>query len=189
MRTIATTLERQALRSAGATVVFALLTAALAQMGLRLPFTPVPVTMQVFGVVLSGLLLGSRLGALAQIEYLVAGLAGAPVFAHFSGGPAAFIGPSGGYLPGFVVGAFVTGLIAERCRRLDVRQAVLAGVAGVAGIYLCGAAWLSVWLQVAGKSFPSASAWILGIAPFIGIDAVKVVFAAMVATGRERWRK
>lgn len=189
MKTVASVLERPAVRGLGATLVFAGLTAAFAQVRIVLPFTPVPFTLQTLAVVLSGLLLGSRLGALAQLEYLVAGLAGAPVFAGWTGGPAALVGPSGGYLPGFVLGAFITGMVFERCGRPDKFRAFGAGMAGIAGVYVCGGAWLSVWLALAGSPSPGLSAWLLGVMPFVGIDAVKVTFAAMVAGDFSRWKR
>src|SRR5689334_22502878 len=112
------TLDRNRITARGliASLGFAGLTAICAQMAFRLPWTPVPVTLQVFAVLMSGLMLGRKLGALAQLEYLVIGLMGAPVFAGFTGGPAALLGPSGGYLPGFVLGAYFAGLVWERSR-------------------------------------------------------------------------
>lgn len=189
MRVIATTLERPLVRGIGASLVFAGLTAALAQVTLRLPFTPVPVTLQVLGAILSGMILGSRLGALAQLEYLTVGLAGAPVFAGWTGGPAALLGPSGGYIPGFVLGAFFTGLILERCRKQDMPRALFAGSVGVIAIYLCGASWLYTWLTLTGQDSPGIFVWLMGVAPFVGVDALKVTYAAMVITGIDRWRK
>ncbi|MBI2843757.1 MAG: biotin transporter BioY [Armatimonadetes bacterium] len=176
-------------RSVGAAFALAALTALLAKVAFRLPFTPVPVTLQVLGVVLSGLLLGSRFGAVAQIQYLAAGVFGAPVFAGWTAGPASFLGPSGGYLSGFVVGAFITGLVFERSSRPYMARALAAGAAGVAGIYLCGAAWLHIWLAQHGGAFPGLSAWLLGIAPFIGVDAVKVTAAAAIVTGLVSWKR
>jgi len=189
MKTVAITLERPLVRSLGATFVFALITAALAQIAFRLPFTPVPVTLQVLGVVLSGMILGSRLGALAQLQYVSAGLAGAPVFAHFTGGPAVLLDPSGGYIPGFILGAFVTGLLVERCRKQDMSRMIMAGAAGVASLYACGAAWLYIWLSATGQETPGLYVWLMGIAPFIGIDSLKVVFASMATTSTIRWKR
>jgi len=189
MRTVALVLDRPAVRGFAATVGFAAVTAVLAQAAVRLPFTPVPVTLQVLAVALAGLFLGSRLGAIAQLEYLAAGLAGVPVFAGGTGGVSALLGPSGGYIPGFVAGAFITGLLFERARRPDLAHAFAAGMAGVAVIYACGAAWLAVWLSAAGGQWPAASAWMLGIAPFIAVDAVKVLLAAMIASGAVRWKR
>lgn len=187
MRTIATALDRPILRGFGAALMLAALTACLSQAAVRLPFTPVPVTLQVLGMALSGMLLGSRLGALAQMQYIAVGLAGAPVFAGAMGGSAVLLGPSGGYLPGFVVGAYVTGLLFERSRKQDRPSAFAAGMAGVAGLYVCGVVWLGVWFAASGAAQPAA-AWILGTLPFIGVDAVKVTLAAIIATSTRRWK-
>jgi biotin transport system substrate-specific component len=189
MRAITTTLERPVVKNLGATLALAALTAALAQISFKLPITPVPFTLQVLGATLSGLLLGSRLGAIAQLEYLAVGLAGAPVFAHWSGGPAALLSSSGGYIPGFIAQAFVTGLLFERCHKKDAPQAFVAGMAGVGVLYCFGVSWLTVWLNAFGKSAPGLWAWLLGAAPFIGIDALKVTVATMTVTGIKLWKK
>jgi len=187
MKTALITLDRPITRSLGATLIFAALTAIFAQAAVRLPFTPIPMTLQVLGVVLSGLFLGSRMGMLSQLEYLAAGLAGAPVFAHFSSGPAAICGPSGGYIPGFVLGAFTTGFFYERSRG-DFVSAFTAGMAGTAAIYICGAGWLAIWLSADGWGAERFGALLLGIAPFIGVDTVKVTLASMIAAGFRRWK-
>src|SRR5512138_1361 len=100
--------------------LFTVATAVSAQISFRLWFSPVPVTLQVLAVILSGLVLGSRWGAISQIQYLALGAAGAPVFANWTGGPMAFIGPSGGYLIGFVFGAYAAGWIFERLRKSNL---------------------------------------------------------------------
>jgi biotin transport system substrate-specific component len=189
MKAITTTLERPIARTLGMTLVFAAITAAAAQISFRLPGNPVPITLQVLGVVLSGLLLGSKRGALAMIQYAAAGIAGAPVFAGWTGGPAALLGPSGGYIPGFILGAFLAGWIFEHARNQDVRHAIIAGSAGVAGIYLLGVPWLAIWFTFCHSPQPWLQAWTLGACPFIGPDAAKVVFASMVATGKVRWKR
>jgi biotin transport system substrate-specific component len=189
VRAIATVLERPIAKGIGATLACALLTSVLAQAAIRLPYTPVPVTFQVVGVLLSGLLLGSRLGALAQMQYLAIGLAGLPVFAGGSFGPAALLGPSGGYLPGFVAGAFVTGLVFERCATRDALHAFWAGMAGVAALYVFGVAWLSVWLTATGAYSPAVSALALGAVPFVCIDAAKAMLAAGLVSGRQMWKR
>ncbi len=149
--------------AAAAVLLFAALTAIGAQ--IRLPTLPVPFTMQVFFVLLSGLVLGPTLGALSQATYITMGLAGAPVFAappHF--GPSVLFGPTGGYLLGFVVAAYVSGRIARGSKRV-----IISGLAGLAVIYLCGFAALSMYTASAG------AAWEAGILPFIPGDLVKVI--------------
>ncbi|MGQ9627404.1 MAG: biotin transporter BioY [Anaerolineae bacterium] len=157
---------------------FAALTALTARIAIYLPFSPVPVTGQVLAVALSGLILGSRRGALSQAEYLVAGLAGLPIFAGGRSGPASLFGPTGGYLVSFVLAAFVAGFISERLR-FDARlSAFVASMAAVAVIYLGGTSWLAVWL---GGDL--ARAWELGAAPFIIVDLGKALLAASVVSG------
>jgi len=144
------------------------------------------VTLQVLAVILSGLVLGSRWGAISQIQYLAIGAIGLPVFANWTGGPAAFVGPSGGYLFGFVVGAFATGWVFERLGGRSSLASWAGGIAGIAGIYLPGACWLAIWLGITGGQPAQAclrGAWQFGIVPFIGIDLLKAAAASGLALG------
>lgn len=164
-------------------------TAVCAQVSFRLWFTPVPVTLQVLGAILSGLTLGSRWGAISQIQYLALGAAGMPVFANWGGGPAAFAGPSGGYLIGFVFGAYVAGWVFERSTKRTNLAAWAGGLSGIAAIYLLGASWLAVWISVTtSKTFAACIplAVQLGIIPFIGVDLIKAAAAASLA---HKWHK
>ena len=167
-------------RALAASFVGAAFTAVCGQVAFHLPGNPVPITLQVFAVVCCGLMLGSRYGALSQLEYLVAGVAGAPVFSRFGFGPAWLIGPTGGYLVAFVAAAFVIGLIAERDVRLTFPTACIAGLAGMVTIHTIGSAWLGVYL---GDAL-GWSKWMLGVLPFVGVDAVKVVVAALACSSR-----
>src|SRR5512133_2023281 len=130
--TLARTIPGQLLLATG----FALLTAMGA--AIQIPIGPVPITLQVLFVLLSGLVLGSRMGALSQMEYLAIGFAGAPVFAGGKAGIVALLGPTGGYLVGFVVAAYLAGLIAERAGRASRVRFVAAGLIGTAAIYSAG---------------------------------------------------
>src|ERR687883_1533450 len=100
--------DRSVPRDFGLILAFSLFTGLMAHIAIPLPFTPVPITGQTFAVLLTGALLGSRLGAAAMLAYLAEGFAGLPVFAP-QGGPLTY-----GYLAGFVAGAFVVGWLAER---------------------------------------------------------------------------
>ena len=166
-------------RAVVATLAGAGLTALCAQIGFHLPGNPIPITLQVFAVVFCGMALGGRLGAVSQIEYLLAGAAGAPVFAGFKGGAAALAGPTGGYLVGFAAAAYVTGALAERLEGRSFAGLCAAGLAGVAVIYLFGRGWFALWLGDAS----GLTSWALGVAPFVGIDAIKVASAAAI------WRR
>jgi len=167
---------------------FATATAVCAQISVRLWYTPVPVTLQVFGVILSGLALGSRWGAISQFQYLMLGAMGLPIFANWTGGPAALVGPSGGYLIGFILGAFAAGRVFEMLGKRTVLAALAGGIAGIFGIYLLGASWLAVWIGVTGgRSLAGCilGAWQMGIVPFIGVDLLKAAAASgLVLSGR-----
>ncbi|MCE5197889.1 MAG: biotin transporter BioY [Armatimonadota bacterium] len=169
-------------RAVVASLIGAAFTAVCAQVAFYLPGNPVPVTAQVFAVICCGMVLGSKYGALSQIEYLVAGLMGAPIFTGFKAGPIVLAGPTAGYLIGFICAAYVVGRLLESSPRRSFAPAVIGGLMGVGVIYAFGAGWLAVW---GGSAFPGFAAWIFGAAPFIGVDAVKVVLAAMLCVGRK----
>jgi biotin transport system substrate-specific component len=178
------------LRELALITLFAALTALGAQVAIPLPFTPVPVTLQVLFPLLAGLLLGSKRGAFSQAEYVAAGLAGLPVFAKGSSGLAYFLGPTGGYLLGFIAAAFVVGELTAIMRASTKGATFLASLGGAAAIYLCGALWLAVWLGVAVHLSPAAcltQAWKLGVLPFIAVDAAKALGVAAVTEGGRRW--
>lgn len=169
-----------------AATVFTLFTVSAAQVDVHLPFTPVPITLQVLAVLLAGLLLGSRWGALSQIEYLTAGVLGYPVFAGGAGGAQHLWGPTGGYLWGFLAAAYLVGWVVERSGRERALVRFLASLAGVAVIYALGAAWLSFWLKgTQGIPFPESLmlAWQQGVAPFVVIDLLKGILATLLADG------
>lgn len=142
-----------------------------AQVSIPLPWTPVPITGQTFGVLLVGALLGSWRGALSLLTYLAEGAAGLPVFAGGSGGFLKLFGPSGGYLWGFVAGAFVVGFLAERGWDRHIFKAALAMLAGNVVIYLFGLPWLARFL-------PSGHVLAAGLYPFIPGDLIKLLLAA-----------
>jgi biotin transport system substrate-specific component len=146
--------------------------AALAQVRLPLPFTPVPLTGQTFAVLLVGAALGSRRGAAALALYLVEGLLGLPVFTGWGSGLGHLVGPTGGYLVGFIAAAFTVGWLCER--KLDRRwsTALLPFLVGEVLIYLFGVPWLAVFVG-------SQRALAAGFWPFILGDAIKLILAAL----------
>jgi len=169
-------------RALSASFAGAVVTAVCAQAAFHLPGNPVPVTMQTFAVVACAMLLGGRLAAIAQLEYLALGVAGVPVFAGLKAGPAALAGPTGGYLVGFVVAAFIVGTAIERAPRPSFSARVIAGMLGILAIYVLGRAWFALWLgDVSGLM-----SWAFGVAPFVAVDAVKVVLAAQLCGGLRR---
>jgi biotin transport system substrate-specific component len=154
-----------------AVTFFVVLTALTARLTISLPFTPVPITLQTLAVILSGLVLGARGGAMAQLVYLGTIAVGLPVDAKGLG-PIVFFSPTAGYLIGFVLAAFVTGWLAQYFRLRSWRGRFIAALAGVPIIYLIGASWLAVMLGSWTAAFWN------GVAPFILIDLVKAACAA-----------
>jgi biotin transporter BioY len=154
-------------------VGFACLTALCAQISFWLGV--VPITGQTFGVLLSGALLGSRRGALSQLAYLAIGATGIPYWFALGGtmGIARLVGPTGGYLIGFVVAAFVVGWLAERGWDKRVWTAIPAMLAGSVAMYVFGLTWLS-------RFVPEGTVLQAGLYPFVVGDVIKIVAAALV---------
>ena len=163
-----------AMRATGLVVAFSLLVALAAQIAVPLPFTPVPITGQVFAVLLTGALLGSRLGAAAMLAYLVEGACGLPFFSGGRGGALfLLLSPTAGYLWAYPLAAFVTGYLAERGWDRRYLSAVAAMTLGSALILAGG--WLGLLRFV-----PAAQAFAQGVAPFVVGDAIKIALAAAV---------
>lgn len=158
-------------RSVSLVVAFSLLTALAAQ--IVIPIGPVPITAQTFAVLLTGALLGSRLGAMAMIVYLTEGAFGLPFFSGGTSGLPHVLGPTGGYLVAFPAAAFVTGAFAENGWDKSFLSAVVAMAVGSAIIILAGWAWLSQFMGL-GVAFHA------GVKPFVIGDIVKIVLAAAV---------
>ncbi len=152
---------------------FAAATMAAAHMRVLLPFSPVPVTMQTMVVLLAGLCLGAGFGGLSQAKYLTLGLIGLPAF---SGGIAALIGPSGGYLFGFVIGAMTAGWLYSMWR--STAGAIAACLVATATIYLAGCLWLAA---VTVGSLGQVVA--IGVLPFIFGDLLKIAAVVLLVRG------
>ena len=165
--------RRGLLRDVALVVGFACLTALCAQISFWIG--PVPVSGQTFAVLLTGALLGSRRGALSQLSYLAIGSTGIPLWFAFGGAPgiARLIGPTGGYLFGFVVAAFVVGWLAERGWDRHVWTAIVVMLAGSVAIYLFGLSWLSLFV-------PKGMVLQAGFYPFIIGDVAKILLAALL---------
>lgn len=167
------------------------LMALCAQISIPLPFTPVPLSMQTFGVLLIGALYGPRLAALTMLAYLAEGLAGLPVFAlgnsawspsRFPGLPV-IVGPTAGYLFSSPLAAALVGALAARGWDRRVRSAVPAMVLGNLVILLVGFAWLAgatAWLTGA-LDLPALLA--AAVLPFLPGDAIKIALAALALPG------
>lgn len=160
--------------------LFASLTAVGAYMKIPLPLTPVPVTMQVFFVLLAGCMLGSRWGTISMIVYLLLGIVGFPVFAGGASGLGVLFGPTGGYLIGFIFAAFVTGKLSETLSQRSALKNVLCMIIGLFIIYVFGALRL---MSVAHLTFQQTI--VAGVLPFIIGDLVTLLLAAFIATRYE----
>ncbi|HEX9436188.1 MAG TPA: biotin transporter BioY [Candidatus Limnocylindria bacterium] len=148
------------------------LIALAAQLAIPLPGSPVPVTGQTFAVLLVGAALGPRFGPVSVALYVVEGLIGLPVFAGGTSGATRIAGPTGGYLAGFVLAAFVVGFLAERGWDRRIWTCVLAMLAGEVVIYVFGLAGLSRF------SLPNGVIE-AGLLPFLIGDAYKVALATI----------
>lgn len=104
---------------------------------IKIPLSPIPVTMQMFFVILSGLVCGSKYGAMSAVVYMMMGLCGVPVFTE-GGGIAYIFKPTFGYILGFILGAFITGKIAEKSVKPSVMRFISASVSGVIAVYAIG---------------------------------------------------
>jgi biotin transport system substrate-specific component len=179
----------ESLRSWPGAAAFTALTGVCSQFACHVPMTPVPVTLQVFAVLFSGLALGPRWGAVAQAQYLLLGLAGAPVFALGHAGPAAILGITGGYLVSYPAAAAIAGSLADRARSRHGRggpaSLILAAAAGLACIYTGGCLWLGLMIRPA---LPLAAVLVQGAGWFLAWDAVKAALAVGAAEAVSRRR-
>lgn len=165
-------------RSVGLVIVFSLFIAAAAQFSIQVG--PIPITGQSFAVLLTGALLGSRLGAAAVIAYLIEGAIGLPFFAP-GGAPgiARFFGPTGGYLIAFPAAAFITGAFAEFGWDKNYPQAVAAMAIGSLIIFAGGWAWYSIVTNT-----PAVAAFQIAVLPYLPGDVIKIALgAAVLPTG------
>ena len=140
-----------------------------------LPFSPVPLTGQTFVVMLAGAMLGSRRGALSQLIYILLGAAGLPVFSGGMGGIGVLVGPRGGFLLGFVIGAYIIGKLVEKFDRPSLVYLLFAtSVGGVLAVYIPGILQLSL---VTGLSL-SQAAW--SMLYYIPGDVIKVAASSLL---------
>lgn len=173
------------------TLAFAMLMAISANAFVYLPFTPVPITMQVLTVLISAIALGSRLAFLSQLQYVLAGLLGAPVFAGFKSGLSALMGPTGGYIMGFLAASFIAGYIYENnivgavtknsVEQYDIRtiSMFVSCFSGLLVIYTCGFihlyGFIYMTVKTAGLLDIFEKTLKLGVIPFAIIDFLKIL--------------
>lgn len=152
---------------------FNLVLVGCAYLSFSLPFSPVPITGQTFGVLLVAMALGRVRGSGVVLAYLAEGAAGLPVFAGGAAGVGALAGPTGGYLIGFLLAAYLTGWLADHGWDRGYFKSVVAMLAGSVLIFLCGLAQLSLFV-------PAGTVLAMGLYPFIVGGIVKMSLAAVI---------
>lgn len=173
------------LRRAASVILGSLLVALCAHVSIPLWFTPVPVTLQTFAVLLLGLVMGPAASAAALTLYLLEGMAGLPVLSPQGvGGLLHIFGPSGGYLLSYPFAAALTGRLRQRIASRGFTPSLLAAAAGSVVILLSGAAWFGLLTHQ-----PAGTTLALTVLPFLPGDVLKVIAAAGAAAGLARFRR
>ena len=154
-------------------ISFNLILVALAYVSINLPFSPVPITGQTFGVILISMILGRTRAVAVVSAYLAEGALGLPVLAGGKGGLVALMGPTGGYLFGFLAAAFIVGHLSDKGWHRTYVTSVVAMVVGTGAIFACGMFWLGVMV-------PESSLFMIGFWPFVPGALVKIAIAAVI---------
>lgn len=163
--------ERTWVKDAATVALASLVIAAFAPLSITLPFTPIPIATQSHVILLLGALLGRRKGAMAVLAFLMQVAVGLPVLSGGRGGLLCLVGPSAGFLIGYVVAAYVVGMMLENAKNRTPARTFAAFAAGNVALYLFGWAHLS--------NFVGASkAILIGVLPFLAGDLLKTVFCA-----------
>lgn len=160
--------------------IFAAITAVLSQIVFPLPFTPVPISLATFSVFMAGGLLGSAKGGASQLVYVLLGAAGAPVFAKLSGGFGIITGPTGGYIVGYIVAAFVIGLIKSRLPKVIWCYAIAMAI-GALCYFTLGTIW---FMSLTGCKLDAALT--MCVLPYIPGDLLKIALAAFLVKRLEK---
>lgn len=153
--------------------LFAALMAVCSQIQIPLPM--VPINLALFAAHLCGALLGAKWGALSISAYTLLGLVGVPVYAGFASGPAALFGKTGGYILGYILSAFLVGLLSRRIG-FTFKGLCLSMLVGVVACYAFGTVW---FMAVTGLNLMTSLAYC--VIPFLPGDAVKIALAALLA--------
>ncbi len=160
-------------------LVYAALFGALTAAGafIVIPLPPVPITAQTFFLNVSAILLGGQLGAVSQFIYVMLGVVGIPVFAGGKAGLGVIFGPTGGYLQGFIIAAFIIGMVNRMKKSAGIFWNIFSMLIGMLIIYFLGSLQLSL---VAKMSFHKALT--VGVLPFIPGDIIKILLAAIISS-------
>ena len=164
--------ERISIKHMTLIAMFASLTAILSQISIPLPFTPVPINLAMLSVFISGGVLGGKKGAISQLIYVALGAVGVPVFAQFTAGISRLFGPTGGYILGYVLSAFLIGFLFEKFKRSIINISIVL-IIGLLTCYAVGTAW---FMFVTKNSFYTSMAYC--IIPFIPGDILKITASA-----------
>ena len=159
-------------------ITFLILTVAGAFVYIPLPITPVPITLQTFFVMLCAAFLKRKDGIITQSVYLGLGAMGIPIFTGATGGLIRLFGPTGGYLVGFAAAIYVISSLLDYYRskgQLNFMKILIAFTSGMITIYLCGGLWLAFITKFSFMQIVN-----LGVLPFVGGDAIKVICAAII---------
>lgn len=154
--------------------IFAALTAILSQISIPLPFTPVPINLAMISVFIAGGLLGTKIGAISQLVYVIIGAIGVPVYANFTGGPGILVGPTGGYIVGYIIATIIIGVIAKRLED-SIYSYTVAMVAGILGCYFVGTAW---FMHITQSGL--IEALLMCVVPFLIGDILKIILSAFL---------
>jgi biotin transport system substrate-specific component len=146
----------------------------LAQISIPLPFSPVPITGQTIGVVLVGGILGARRGSISVLAYIMEGAIGLPVFAGFKAGPQVLVGPTAGYIWGFVIAAFLIGYLAEKGYTEEPVKCLFSCLAATTLILVLGTLYLGLF------NMRMEQALVLGFYPFLVGDVIKSFICASI---------
>ncbi len=145
----------------------------LGPLSLNIPISPVPISLGLLGIYFVVSILGMKLGTLSVVIYILLGLVGVPVFTGFTAGPGKLLGPTGGYIIGYIFMAPICGFFVDRFSK-KLPLYVLGMLLGTAVCYLFGTIWLRFQANV---TFPQALA--MGVLPYIPLDIITLIIAAV----------
>ncbi|MGI6727278.1 MAG: biotin transporter BioY [Anaerovoracaceae bacterium] len=153
---------------------FAALTAVCTMITIPLPFSPVPINLAILSVLLAGSLLGAKAGTLSQFVYVCLGAIGLPIFSNFSGGPSVLVGPTGGYIVGYIVTAFIVGTFSDKSAQKKLSM-IWGFLIGLIACYIMGTLWFMFIMKT--NLWPTL---MMCVIPFIPGDGFKILLAFLL---------
>lgn len=154
--------------------IFAALTAILSQISIPLPFTPVPINLAMISVFIAGGLLETKISAISQLVYVIIGAIGVPVYANFTGGLGILVGPTGGYIVGYIITTIIIGVIVKRLGN-SIYSYTVAMVVGILGCYFVGTVW---FMHITQNGL--IEALLMCVVPFLIGDILKIILSAFL---------